>query len=77
MVALVAEQQTEHLFCYIDVFQDNNVERAADWIFTHMDELDTPMETDETPQAAGGAAATGGSQPAFRDGSGSEYHTDT
>ena len=28
-------------------FQDNNVERAADWIFSHADELDQPMETDQ------------------------------
>ncbi|KAK2163107.1 hypothetical protein LSH36_85g00013 [Paralvinella palmiformis] len=26
---------------------DNNVERAADWIFSHADELDQPMETDQ------------------------------
>lgn len=25
---------------------DNNVERAVDWIFSHTDELDTPMETE-------------------------------
>lgn len=31
--------------------QDNNVERAADWIFSHAQELDQSMETE---QAAGG-----------------------
>lgn len=42
---------------------DNNVERAADWIFSHVDELNAPMETEE-PAGAG----AGPSQPAFRDG---------
>ncbi|XP_046375139.2 ubiquitin carboxyl-terminal hydrolase 5-like [Haliotis rufescens] len=42
---------------------NNNVERAADWIFSHADELDQPMETD---QAQAAAPAT----PKFRDGSG-------
>ncbi|XP_072040059.1 ubiquitin carboxyl-terminal hydrolase 5-like isoform X2 [Amphiura filiformis] len=43
---------------------DNNVERAADWIFSHMDELDSvPMETEEV-----GAAAAAG--PKCRDGPG-------
>ncbi|KAL5014809.1 hypothetical protein ScPMuIL_009079 [Solemya velum] len=42
---------------------DNSVERAVDWIFSHTEELDTPMETD----------ASSTQQPAasqFRDGSG-------
>lgn len=43
---------------------DNNVERAADWIFSHADELDqleaVPMETQETSRQ----------QSKFRDGSG-------
>lgn len=45
--------------------QDNSVERAVDWIFSHTEELDTPMETD----------ASSTQQPAasqFRDGSGSK-----
>lgn len=45
--------------------QDNSVERAADWIFSHVDELDQPMETD-----GGGQAAPAG--PECRDGSESE-----
>ncbi|XP_071945976.1 ubiquitin carboxyl-terminal hydrolase 5-like [Antedon mediterranea] len=41
----------------------NNVERAADWIFSHLDELNSePMET--------GEAAGASDQPAVRDGSG-------
>ena len=44
--------------------QDNNLERAADWVFSHAAELDAPMETDEAP---------GGSQTQYRDGSGSVY----
>ncbi|KAK6177619.1 hypothetical protein SNE40_015681 [Patella caerulea] len=39
---------------------DNNIERAADWIFSHAAELDEPMET-ETPEAP---------QSKFRDGNG-------
>lgn len=40
---------------------DNNLERAADWVFSHAAELDAPMETDE-------ASPSGGAQ--YRDGSG-------
>lgn len=28
---------------------DNNVERAVEWIFSHAEELDAPMETDDQP----------------------------
>ncbi len=51
--------------------QNNNVERAADWIFSHADELDAPMETDAAPEADG-AAAPEASQGSSRDGSGRE-----
>jgi ubiquitin carboxyl-terminal hydrolase 5/13 len=47
---------------------DNNVERAADWIFSHQDELDTP----ET-EAAGSVAAQAPAEPQYRDGEGSKY----
>ncbi|KAK3106047.1 hypothetical protein FSP39_011642, partial [Pinctada imbricata] len=39
---------------------DNNIERAADWIFSHPEELDTPMETEE--------AQASSSEPQYRDG---------
>ena len=53
---------TSHILCC----QDNNVERAADWIFSHAGELDDPMETDQSqPQAA--------AAPTCRDGSTSMY----
>nr|CAG4646044.1 EOG090X0181 [Macrothrix elegans] len=42
---------------------DNNVERAADWIFSHPDEINS---TDDTPPQAAPQAAPSG--PSFRDG---------
>ena len=47
--------------------QDNSVERAADWIFSHIDEP-VAMETDQ----AGAQPAA----PKCRDGNGSNYHFD-
>ena len=48
------------------------MERAADWIFSHADELDQPDEVPmETQEAAGQQA-----QNKFRDGSGSEFQRD-
>ena len=44
------------------VLQDDNVERAADWVFSHMDELQTNEEV-------GGAEME---QEQFRDGTGSK-----
>ena len=44
-------------------FQDNNLERAADWIFSHAGELDTPMETDQPEET----------KSKCRDGSGSKF----
>ena len=44
------------------------MERAVEWIFSHADELDTPMETEDQPGAAAGAGAQ------CRDGSGSMYN---
>ncbi|KAL3861427.1 hypothetical protein ACJMK2_007461 [Sinanodonta woodiana] len=41
---------------------ENNTERAIDWIFSHQDELDTPMETDENNSKS--------SESKFRDGPG-------
>ncbi|XP_064598849.1 ubiquitin carboxyl-terminal hydrolase 5-like [Liolophura sinensis] len=41
---------------------DNNVERAADWIFSHADELTQPMETEST--------GANEQAPKFRDGHG-------
>lgn len=43
-------------------FKDNNVERGVEWIFSHADELDIPMETEEQQ--------TPGQE--YRDGSGSK-----
>lgn len=51
--------------------QDNNVERAADWIFSHADELDQPDEAPMETQEAGGQQA----QNKFRDGSESKWQT--
>ena len=51
--------------------QDNNVERAADWIFSHADELDQPDEAPMETQEAGGQQA----QNKFRDGSESKWRT--
>lgn len=42
------------------LLQDNNVERAADWVFSHVGELDT-METQDVEQ-----------KPEYDDGPGSE-----
>lgn len=42
---------------------DNSIDRAADWIFSHADELDTPMDTDPAPS----------SEAACKDGSGSKF----
>nr|CAG4634620.1 EOG090X0181 [Alona affinis] len=47
---------------------DNNVERAADWIFSHPDEINN---VDDSPSAATGAAGappTAAAEPAFSDG---------
>ncbi|XP_076451842.1 ubiquitin carboxyl-terminal hydrolase 5-like [Babylonia areolata] len=44
---------------------NNNVERAADWIFSHADELDQPDEVPMETQAHGGQPA----ENKFRDGS--------
>lgn len=46
---------------------DNNVERAADWAFSHPDELDTP---DEAPAAAASSSAARDPKQGQRDGSG-------
>ena len=44
--------------------QDNSVERAADWVFSHAGELDADtMDTDQEQQP-----------PAYMDGPGSESH---
>eukprot|EP00026_Physarum_polycephalum_P002958 Phypoly_transcript_02967.p1 GENE.Phypoly_transcript_02967~~Phypoly_transcript_02967.p1 ORF type:complete len:805 (+),score=171.44 Phypoly_transcript_02967:45-2459(+) len=45
---------------------DNNVERAADWLFSHTDELDKP---DDEPAASSGSAARDPKQ-GLRDGAG-------
>ena len=44
------------------LIQDNNVERALDWIFSHLDEIEEAMDTCE-PQLP---------QAQYRDGQGSE-----
>ena len=56
-----------NLITQYNCFQDNNVERAVEWIFSHADELDTPMDTGDEP------ASSSGSQTQYRDGSGSKY----
>lgn len=43
---------------------ENNIERAADWIFSHQDELDAPEEG-----AAVAAAPQASAEPQYRDGS--------
>ncbi|ESP01113.1 hypothetical protein LOTGIDRAFT_238331 [Lottia gigantea] len=43
---------------------DNNIERAANWIFSHADELDEPMETENTD------STSNPQQKKFRDGNG-------
>ena len=48
---------------FYSTFQDNNLERAADWIFSHAGELDTPMETDQPEET----------KSKCRDGSGSKF----
>ena len=50
----------EMLWIILVVPQDNNVERAADWIFSHADELDV----DDAPMDTGNQDA----QTKFRDG---------
>lgn len=45
---------------------DNNVERAMDWIFSHMDDLTSD------DQEGGAAAAAAPASAQFRDGDGSE-----
>jgi len=42
------------------VFQDNNAERATDWILNHPDEADQPMETESASDSSG---------PQYKDGS--------
>lgn len=64
LTKLVFGLSDEDLCC---VLQDNNVERAVDWIFSHTDELDTPMETE-----AGGDTVP---NTTYRDGEGSKYLT--
>ena len=47
------------------IIQDNNLERAVDWIFNHPEEVNTvSMDVDESEQAPSG--------PVFTDGPGSE-----
>ncbi|GFO16131.1 ubiquitinyl hydrolase 1 [Plakobranchus ocellatus] len=43
----------------------NNMERAVDWIFSHADELDQPMETED---ASEGGAAAAAQLPKYKDG---------
>ena len=52
------------------LFQDNNVERAADWIFSHMGELESPMDTDQNAGEPQPRQAP--TEPEFRNGSSSE-----
>ena len=52
-----------HLF-NVHLLQNNDLERAADWIFSHLDELDTVVDTPEPLSAGEGDVAmeTGVSQ---------------
>jgi uncharacterized UBP type Zn finger protein len=50
---------------------ENNVERAADWIFSHQDELDAPEVAAPAAVAQQAAAA----EPQYRDGSSSKYNS--
>lgn len=54
-----------HFTFFVLFIQDNNVERAADWIFSHVDELTIP---DAVPMETGEDGATN-VQSKFRDGS--------
>ncbi|CAH1772608.1 unnamed protein product [Owenia fusiformis] len=61
-MGFTAEQATKALQS-----TDNNVERAIDWIFSHADELDTPMETEPSVAAQANVPDAG---PKCRDGPG-------
>jgi hypothetical protein len=57
-------------FIFAVHLQSNNVERAADWIFSHADELDQP---DEVPMETQAGAAAHPDQSKFRDGPGGKF----
>lgn len=46
---------------------NNNLERAADWIFSHSDEL---MDTDDNESESASASTASASSPEYRDGNG-------
>lgn len=51
------------------LFQDNNIERAADWVFSHIDELQQQSSAAAEPSSS---ASSKGDNKNYRDGSGSE-----
>ena len=51
-------------------YQDNNVERGVEWIFSHPDELESPMETEEQ-------ISVSSTPPQCRDGNGSKLFWQT
>ena len=52
----------------VTLMQDNNLERAADWIFSHAHELDSMEEESSANQETG---------PQYNDGPGSKYQYKT
>lgn len=51
---------------------DNNIERAADWIFSHADELDSMDDDFSANQGAGSEGASNSNASKCRDGPASE-----
>ena len=59
-VLLTSQIDASHFYCRL---QDNNLERAVDWIFSHAHELDSTESQSQANQATG---------PQYKDGSGSK-----
>ena len=61
--------------CAIDTLfvQNNNVERAVDWIFSHLDELDTPDTSEPSAPAGEGDVPMETGVSCSRDGLGSMW----
>lgn len=49
---------------------DNNVERAIDWVFSHMDEIPALLAAETQPTGGQSSATTQAAEPAYTDGSG-------
>lgn len=55
------------------LFQNNNLERAADWIFSHLDELDTSDPSPLLVAGEGDVPMETGPPAGVSDGPGSKY----